>query len=117
MTERLAVDWAGMFDAPGPHNEATTHAGGIAYAVALPEPTTHLRECSTNDDRRWCADCQRFTERGRCTAPAAGLLVASRQYEPAQTMPRRCIAYLPGTNDPDQTAGAVRWAWLAKQEI
>ena len=112
MSERLAVDWAGMFDAPGPHSEATTNAGGIARAYASPEPIAPVRDYDTSDDRRWCADCLRLTEHGRCTAPAAGLFIASRQYEPDQTMPRRCIAYLPGPNDPDQTTGAVRWPWL-----
>lgn len=112
MTERLVFDWAGMFDAPGPHNEATTNANGAAHAIPSTEPTESLRDYSTTDDRRWCADCLRLTQQGRCTAPAAGLLIASRQYEPDQTMPRRCIAYLPGPNDPDQTTGAVRWPWL-----
>ena len=116
MSERLAVDWAGMFDAPGPCNEAAAHADGLAYATASTEPTESLRGYGTSDDRRWCADCQRLTERGRCTAPAAGLLIASRQYEPEQTRPRRCIAYLPGPNDPDQTPGAVRWQWLKDAE-
>ena len=110
--DRVAVDWAGMFDAPGPHNEATTHAGGIAHVLPSTEPITPVRDCSTIDDRRWCADCLRLTQQGRCTAPASGLLVASRQYEPEQTRPRRCAAYLPGPNDPDQTTGAARWPWL-----
>lgn len=112
MTERLVFDWAGMFDAPGPHNEATTNANGAAHALPSTEPTAHFRDFSTTDDRRWCSDCLRLTQHGRCAAPAAGLLIASRQYEPDQTMPRRCIAYLPGPNDPDQTTGAVRWGWL-----
>lgn len=114
MTERLDVDWAGMFDAPGPHNEATTHAGGIAHDFVPPEPTEPLRDRNTSDDRRWCTDCKRLSNGLRCNAPAVGLLVASRQYEPIQTMPRRCVAYLPGSNDPDQTPGAIRWPWLTK---
>lgn len=64
------------------------------------------------DDRRWCTDCQRLAGGIRCKAPAAGLLVASRMYEPVQTIPRRCVAYLPGKDDPDQTPGATRWPWL-----
>ena len=112
MTVTVAVDWAGMFDAPGPHNEATANAEGMANASPSTESAASLVTYSASDDRRWCTDCQRLTQHGRCTAPAAGLLVASRQYEPSQTMPRRCIAYLPGQNDPDQTPGASRWPWL-----
>ena len=112
MTGRLVFDWAGMFDAPGPHNEATTNAGGIAHVIPSTESTAPVRDYSTTDDRRWCADCLRLTKQGRCTAPATGLLIAARHYEPSQTMPRRCLAYLPGPNDPDQTTGAVRWPWL-----
>lgn len=112
MTERLAVDWAGMFDAPGPHNEATTNTGGISHDITQPEPTAPIKDNSTRDDRRFCADCKRLSNSLRCNAPAVGLLVASRKYEPCQTMPRRCVAYLPDANDPDQTPGDVRWPWL-----
>lgn len=125
MTERVAVDWAGMFDAPGP---AAGIEGPLDSEPTKPyEPTPQEKERVRKrielekaqgdpgrfaDDRRWCTDCRRLTESGRCTAPAAGLIVASRQYEPAQTMPRRCVAYLPKSIDPDQTPGAKRWPWL-----
>ncbi len=126
MSELVAMDWAGMFDAPGP---AAGIEGPLDGEPTKPyEPTPQEKERARKrraleeaqgdpgrfaDDRRWCTDCERFnTDTGRCSAPAAGLLIASRNYQPALTMPRRCVAYLPCCCDPIKTPGAVRWPWL-----
>ena len=126
MSELVAMDWAGMFDAPGP---AAGIEGPLDGEPTKPyEPTPQEKERARKrrelekaqgdpgrfaDDSRWCTDCERFnTDTGRCSAPAAGLLIASRNYQPALTMPRRCIAYRPCCCDPIKTPGAVRWPWL-----
>lgn len=127
MTDKIKIDWTSLMDSrasPGHDADIVEH---LDEPVKPYEPTPEEKERVRKrielekaqgdpgrfaDDRRWCTDCRRLTESGRCTAPAAGLLVASKQYEPCQTMPRRCIAYLPGPNDPDQTAGDKRWPWL-----
>lgn len=72
------------------------------------------RRFISGDDRRWCYDCLRLVDGVRCTAPESGLLIVMKpkNYEPMQSMPRRCIAYLPCQDDPDQTPGAIRWPWL-----
>ena len=125
MSKPLTIDWTGLFDAPSQPLETELPIEDLQQPLTEPlEPSAqHLArldieraqkspERFADDDRRWCIDCQRLTQWGRCTAPAAGLLVASRQYEPAQTMPRRCVAYLPCCCDPIKTPGAVRWPWL-----
>lgn len=96
-----------------------TNAGGSGNALVSGEAIETRRDATrtaperfTQDDRRWCKDCQRLAGGVRCKAPAAGLLIASKVYEPVQSMPRRCVAYLPGNDDPDQTPGVVRWPWL-----
>lgn len=128
----MNLDWSAMLANPDEQREAKANAGAVGNAmvsgtpnktphdaqqkpgeppspitVAAPEPKPY-----PPDDRRWCKDCQRLAGGVRCKAPAAGLLVASMMYEPSQIMPRRCVAYLPGESDPDQTPGATRWPWL-----
>lgn len=127
MSRLDAMDWAGMFDAPGPASAIEGPLDGEPTKPYEPTPEekerirkrSELRGAQSasdrfdNDDRRWCTDCERLnTDTGRCSAPAAGLLIASRNYQPALTMPRRCIAYRPCCCDPIKTPGAVRWPWL-----
>lgn len=129
MTDKIKIDWTSLMDSrasPG-HDAYIVEQFDLDEPVKPYEPTPDEKERARkrreleeaqnapgrfDDDRRWCTDCRRLTESGRCTAPAAGLMVASRQYEPAQTMPRRCVAYLPKSIDPDQTPGDKRWPWL-----
>lgn len=113
------LDWSALLPSADIQESATTNAGGSGDAMVSGEAigtrndaTRTAPERYTQDDRRWCRDCQRLAGGIRCKAPAAGLLIASMIYEPVQTMPRRCVAYLPGKNDPDQTPGAARWPWL-----
>lgn len=119
MTAAVKLDWAAML--PQPEATAiTADAGDTDGATALPvaeapaQPHSEALSAAkvSSDDRVWCSDCQRLAGGKRCKAPAVGLLIASMNYEPVQTWPRRCFAYLPGPNDPDQTPGATRWPWL-----
>lgn len=119
MTPGVALDWSAMLPGADIQEMATTNADGSGNAMVSGEAigtrndaTRTAPERYTQDDRRWCRDCQRLAGGVRCKAPASGLLIASMIYEPVQTMPRRCVAYLPGKNDPDQTPGAARWPWL-----
>lgn len=119
MIPGVNLDWSALLPSADIQESATTNAGGSGDAMVSGEAivtsndaTRTAPERYTQDDRRWCRDCQRLAGGVRCKAPASGLLIASMIYEPVQTMPRRCIAYLPGPNDPDQTAGDKRWPWL-----
>ena len=119
MTPGVNLDWSAMLPDADAQEKATTKAGGSGKALVSGEAietrhdaTRTAPERFTQDDRRWCRDCQRLAGGIRCKAPAAGLLIGSKMYEPVQTMPRRCVAYQPGNDDPDQTPGATRWPWL-----
>ena len=121
MTPGATLDWSGMLSQLETQTATDARAAPVAVAYDLSEaPDLPQFEYDprkdpdrfARDDRRWCSDCQRLAGGIRCKAPAAGLLIASRVYEPVQTMPRRCVAYLPCIDDPDQTPGAARWPWL-----
>ena len=119
MTTGVNLDWSALLPDADIQERAATNSGGSGNALVSGEAigtrndvTRTPPERFTQDDRRWCKDCQRLAGGVRCKAPAAGLLIASKMYEPVQSMPRRCVAYLPGNDDPDQTPGAARWPWL-----
>lgn len=121
MTPAVNLDWAGMLcqtDADTATDESSkpiTAASDPIEAPTMPQleyVKSKDPERFERDDRRWCCDCKRLAGGIRCKAPATGLLIASMIYEPVQTMPRRCVAYLPGMDDPDQTPGDARWPWL-----
>lgn len=123
MTPGINLDWSALLPGADIQESATTNAGGSGDGMVSGEAigtrndaTRTAPERYTQDDRRWCRDCQRLAGGVRCKAPASGLLIASMIYEPVQTMPRRCVAYLPGMDDPDQTPGAARWPWLIETE-
>ena len=136
MSNAMNLDWSAMLAHPDEQKEATTNAGTTGNALVSGEaietrhdatqrpgePPAPLPVAATApkpyppDDRRWCRDCQRLAGGVRCKAPAAGLLIASKVYEPVQTMPRRCVAYLPCMDDPDQTPGAARWPVRAVED-
>jgi hypothetical protein len=62
------------------------------------------------DDRRFCTSCRNFRA-PKCMA--ARKIGASRNYEPCQSLPRRCKEYLPDANDIDQRPGRERWPEFA----
>lgn len=93
-------------------NSQTTWKGKNKVIQPQRSPRKDPMRFSGDDDRRWCYDCLRLVDGIRCNAPESGMLIASMKYEPVQTMPRRCIAYLPCQDDPDQTPGSTRWPWL-----
>ena len=64
------------------------------------------------DGLRTCDLCGNLTEAGRCSAAARREIVAMRGYEPVRDMPKRCEAYKPPPDDPDQRPGAERWPGL-----
>jgi hypothetical protein len=66
----------------------------------------------TLGDLRTCELCGNLTEAGRCDAAARREIVASRSYQPVRDMPKRCEAYAPPADDPDQRPGAERWPGL-----
>jgi hypothetical protein len=63
-------------------------------------------------DLRTCDLCGNLTETGRCSAAARREIVAMRGYEPVRNMPKRCEAYAPPADDPDQRPGRERWPGL-----
>ena len=63
-------------------------------------------------DLRTCKLCGNLTDAGRCDAAARREIVASRNYQPIPDMPKRCEAYAPPTDDPDQRPGSERWPGL-----
>lgn len=64
------------------------------------------------DDLRTCDLCGNLTETGRCSAAARREIVAMRGYEPVRDLPKRCEAYKPPPDDPDQRPGRERWPGL-----
>ncbi len=63
-------------------------------------------------DLRICELCGNLTEAGRCSAAARREIVAMPSYQPIRDMPKRCEAYKPPPDDPDQRPGAERWPGL-----
>ena len=125
MSKAIILDWSGMLGQSETQTATDENVKPVAVACDLSEAPTLPQFVYdprkdpgrfASDDRRWCSDCQRLAGGIRCKAPATGLLIASRVYEPLQTMPRRCVAYLPCMDDPDQTPGAARWPWLNQYE-
>jgi len=64
------------------------------------------------DDRRRCSECAKLGYGGRCLAAVRREIVASRTYAPHPDCLRRCEAFSPLPNDPDQRAGGDRWPGL-----
>lgn len=118
LDEPVVTDMQGKIDgnvgsAPVSSKQSQTTWKGKKKAIQPPRsPRKDPMRFSGDDDRRWCYDCLRLVDGIRCNAPESGLLMVSMKYEPVQTMPRRCIAYLPCPDDPDQTPGSTRWPWL-----
>lgn len=100
------------FDGGFPRAEAERQAG---EAHRLQTAAAAKWRGSELADLRPCVWCRNFTRNGRCLAAARGELRAARDYEPViPTLPRRCIAFLPPPDDPDQRPGTERYSWLAE---
>lgn len=81
----------------------------ISQAADVPRPAAF------NDDRRLCGQCANLTGRGVCLAARRGEILASRNYEPIRTLPRRCEGYAPGAMIQTDGRGAnAGWDWLRK---
>lgn len=68
------------------------------------------------DDQRTCDLCANLIAR-RCQAAKRGEIVASRNYEPARDLLRRCEGYTPGEGDPDRRHGRERWPGLIQKGV
>lgn len=92
-----------------------TPADPAAFAKALQHAHPgRFTASDSDDDRRHCRTCSSLTESGRCMAAYRGALPAARETRPIDTIPRRCVAYAPRLDDPDQRPGAKRWPWMLK---
>lgn len=65
-----------------------------------------------SDDRRSCSECGNLSSGGRCLAAWRGEIEADTHYKPVDDCPRRCIGFVPKTNEPDQRSGIERWPGL-----
>lgn len=64
------------------------------------------------DNRRRCTHCGNLNERGLCLAAYRGEIVASRSYTPIRDLLRRCEAFTPLPDDPDQRTAWDRWGTI-----
>ncbi len=83
--------------------------GGVGEGKANCARETTFRALG---DLRTCDLCGNLTEARRCDAAARREIVASRNYQPISDMPKRCEAYMPPADDPDQRPGRDRWPGL-----
>lgn len=105
------IDWDSMLrgDEVAPEQDAMPeppHQAADALADSIQQ-----RE-SDGDNRRRCLECSKRARNGRCMAAAKGEIVASRSYQPAPALLRRCEGYRPLPDDPDQRSGWDRWPGL-----
>lgn len=101
-----------------------------ALAVALADPVEALvcfralvpggvqRPAAADDTQmRTCRQCQNLAPTGACRAAQRGDdfgpgIAFGRDYRPDPGQPIRCLAYAPGSGDPDPRSGRERWPWL-----
>jgi len=69
-------------------------------------------EADDDDDRRYCTQCVNLFVNGNCLAARRGELRQHRDMAPMTDVPRRCVAYLPKADEPDQRPGSERWPGL-----
>jgi len=95
---------------------ATARIAEIAVATAEgrnPVMDWHLYvESEADDDRRYCTQCVNLFVNGNCLAARRGELRQHRDMAPMTDVPRRCVAYLPKADEPDQRPGSERWPGL-----
>jgi len=76
-------------------------------AIAAESRPTGIRSALDPDDRIRCRDCRNLRLTGVCLA--ATHLKAARTYSPDPALLRRCEAFTPMPDNPDQRTGADRW--------
>lgn len=91
-----------------------TEARRRMLADVKPEVLALLGTPADTDDRRHCHQCANLAGNGLCRAAERGELPTSRQYRPIDWPPRRCAAFAPTPQDPDQRPGRLRWPWILK---
>lgn len=74
-----------------------------------------VKYVESNDDRRHCAQCTNLTSSGLCLSARRSEIIASRDYHPIDSIPRRCEGYLPKSDDHDHRTGQERWPWLIRK--
>ena len=67
------------------------------------------------DDRVTCVTCAELCGAACLAAKRGELRHASRWMEPIPDLPRRCLGYRPGPDDPDQRPGPERWHGMARK--
>jgi hypothetical protein len=114
----MMIDWDRLLSAgdqppalaePGqpeawPAASRDTDAAGGLPGVDSPE--------RSGDNRRRCCECAKLGHGGRCLAAVRREIVASRTYAPHPDLLRRCEAFAPLPNDPDQRPVRDRWPGL-----
>jgi hypothetical protein len=124
-------NWIASFPFPAPATTATTATEGsdgaeLSQQSQLSQPSGDSCARSDNDagdgrnaleesgDLRPCLLCRNLSPGGRCLAAWRGELRAARDWGPTfPGQPKRCIAYDPTADDPDQRHGRQRWPDLA----
>lgn len=104
----MRIDWDALLP-PKPPEPA--EGGTTCPTLPATNPGIAARELE-GDNRRRCTECDNLNERGICRAAERGEIVASRSYTPIRDILRRCEGFAPLPNDPDQTPGRIKWAWL-----
>lgn len=95
---------------PAIHSQELTTVAKIATVAIANAEIAHT--LSSEDDRRYCFQCNNLTSSGLCLAAYQGKIIASRNYHPCDHIPRRCEEYIPKWNEVDQRTGRERWPWL-----
>lgn len=113
------IDWAAML--PGAADQPPALAE-VGQPEAMPTASRDTNEPAglpaiqsperRGDNRRRCCECAKLGHGGRCLAVARREIVASRTYAPHPDWLRRCEAFAPLPNDPDQRPGRDRWPGL-----
>lgn len=109
----MRIDWDELLPPKSTRPAGKVGAGGTAeQEQPATDPGIAARE-REGDNRRCCAECDNLgKDRGICYAAQRGEIVASRSYTPIRDLLRRCEGFAPLPNDPDQTPGRIKWAWL-----
>ncbi len=84
---------------------------GTAIQAIAPDTAT-ADDVFFMDDRRHCSACGNLSA-GRCMAAWRGDIEAGQYYRPVDTLPRRCMGFVPLSSDLDKRTGEERWPGLA----
>lgn len=109
------IDWGAML--PAAADDRDNHTEADPAGAVRPDPAAEQLPCMAaperaGDNRRRCSECANRAGNGRCLAAARRQLVASPTYAPDPVILRRCEAFAPLPDDPDQRAGRDRWPGL-----